>query len=42
MKGRKAVPVDRDIIDEVMEKMKVKVRLASAGTDAGHCVFKPG
>jgi type VI secretion system protein ImpC len=30
--GRKAVGVDRDIIDEVMEKMKVKVRLASAGT----------
>jgi type VI secretion system protein ImpC len=30
--GRKAIPVDRDIIDEVMEKMKVKLRLASAGS----------
>ncbi len=30
--GRKAVGVDRDIMDEVMEKMKVKVRLASAGS----------
>ncbi len=32
VKGRRPFPVDRDTIDEVMEKMKVKVRLDSAGT----------
>jgi len=32
LKDRRPIPVDRDIIDEVIEKMKVKVRLASAGT----------
>jgi type VI secretion system protein ImpC len=32
MKNRRLVSVDRDIIDEVMEKMKVSLRLESAGT----------
>ncbi len=29
--GRRLVPVDRDVLDEVMEKMKVSARLSSAG-----------
>jgi type VI secretion system protein ImpC len=32
VKSRKAIPVDRDIIDEVLERMRVQVRLESAGT----------
>jgi type VI secretion system protein ImpC len=32
LKNRRLVPVDRDIIDTVMEKMKVSLRLESAGT----------
>lgn len=32
LKGRRLIPVDRDVMDEVMEKMNVSVRLESAGT----------